>query len=183
MLAEVAERSGLSIAAGGVVTALGTALVAVGLAQTAETNPLCNWWVRAGLSLAILGVGWVLWSFALALLASAKNRAVHDALGVALAKGEGLRRHRLGGTPLPASVEDWADRTRELILSGLGGASVAYFDAHAGGAQPDPEVQPQEKPLAYHLTRLKELMERPIRARLDFPTKRRWFDGFEARHI
>jgi hypothetical protein len=47
MRAEVAERSGLSIAAGGAVTALGGALLAVGVAQTVETNPLQNWSAQA----------------------------------------------------------------------------------------------------------------------------------------
>jgi hypothetical protein len=139
--------------------------------------------VRAGLALVILGTGGVLWTLTVALQATAKNRVLYERLGEALAKGEGLRRFRLGGhIPDQSSVEDWADRTRDVIRTGLGEASVAYFDAQAGGAQPGPEVQRWEEPLAYHLTRLKELMEQPIRARLDFPAKQQWFEGFEVAH-
>lgn len=180
MRAEIAEHSGLSVAAGGAVTALGGALLAVGLAQTGKTNG----WVVAALVLLSLGTAWVVWTLSVALQASRKNRALYMRLGEALAEGEGLRRSRLEGhIPHQDSVEEWANRTRELILSGLGQASVAYFDARAGGAQPGPEIQKWEEPLAYQLTRLKELMERPIRARLDFPIKQQWFEGFEARHI
>ena len=79
-------------------------------------------------------------------------------------------------------MQELANRTRDLIRAGLGQASAWYFDARAGGAQPGPEVQRWEEPLAYHLTRLKELMEQPLHARLDFPTEQRWFEGFEVRH-
>lgn len=51
MRAEIAEHSGLSVAAGGAVTALGGALLAVGLAQTGKTNG----WVVAALVLLSLG--------------------------------------------------------------------------------------------------------------------------------
>jgi hypothetical protein len=167
MRADVAENSGLSAAGGAAVTALGGALLAVGLAQTDKTN--C--WVVAALVLLSVGTGWVLWTLAVALQASRKTRALRERLGEALGQGEGLRRSNLGGTPHPVSVADWAERTRKLIRAGLGEASVAYFDARAGGAQPDPDIQPQEEPLAYMLTRLKELMDQPTRANLDFPTR------------
>src|SRR6266566_1544244 len=111
MRADLAERSGLSIAAGGTVTGLGASVLAVGIAQAGKVDPLQNRWVLAGLAIVIVGTGWVLWSLSLALQASRKNRAVYECLGEALAQGEGLRRPRLNGhTPHPDSVEDWATR-------------------------------------------------------------------------
>jgi hypothetical protein len=160
------------------VTALGGALLAVGLAQADKTN--C--WVLAALVLISLGTAWVLWTLLLALQAGRKSRVLYERLGEALDKGESLRRSRLEGhPPHPESVDEWANRTRELILNGLGAASAAYFDARAGGAQPGPGVQEWEESLAYQLTRLKELMEQRLPARLDFPTKQKWFEGFKTR--
>ena len=97
MRTDMAEHSALSITAGGAVTALGAALLTVGLAQPGAADPFQNWWTRAGLAVIALGTGWVLWSFVVALQASRKNRAVRERLGEALDVGEGLRRSRLGG--------------------------------------------------------------------------------------
>jgi hypothetical protein len=184
VLQGLAEHSGLSLAAGGTVTGLGGALLAVGLTEVAGSarSPFHNGWVVAGFVVAVLGVLWVVGSLVLALLAYRKAACLRDCLGEALDVGEGLRRARLGHkSPTPESVDDWLDRTHALIAAGLGEAEARYFLADAGGTAPTPEAQKWEEVLSYRLSRLAEIMQRPVHARLDFPTHRNWFEGFQPR--
>jgi len=171
-LGRIVGNAGSSLTAGGTVLAIGVALGAIGLAETTSANsaklvylrppqsPFANGWVICGLIAGVIGALWVIGTFVLALIATAKTERFRQLLGHALNDGERL--HEQAPPTTLQVIRAWGQQAHDLVQAGYGPGEARLFlgewdlpTQHVTGKEPEGHLW-----LERRLMRLSRLMDR-----------------------
>lgn len=157
-LGRIVGNAGSSLTAGGTVLAIGLGVASVGVSASTKTSPWSNPWFDIGFILAMIGAAWVIGTFVLAMISTAKTERFEELIGHALNDGEALEDE--GATQ--STIRKWAQQTHDLIQAGLGPAEARLFlgESDLGTQFVSDKTRPGHPWLQRRLRRLSRLMDR-----------------------
>jgi hypothetical protein len=129
-----------------------------------------------GIGLCVLGSAWIVWTFALKLLADHKTERFHELIGRAMDSARSLQATatRDNLPQFEAEAQAWADEVADLVQAALGPAAKSRFlttPRHVGAWVAGAAAV---RWLDDRLKRLAEILTEATRVSLTFDHKRDW---------